>query len=211
MTLKKFGQRRNNIPPLENYHEKTETRELQDQQPICNICGKGKEVGNPDATAPVPGSILQPVPQEKWSDQSSEHPPRQSNRQFNRVSHQVSLRQLLKYSVRPQVGPMSFVHGPRLYGANVPFGAIQLAIFELTKTYILNNPEIDLYSARLSDIFYESQPILKPVLKSRRWSHAFAAYFSPLITANASWSVLASCALTSSSRIDGQINQMSVM
>ena len=32
---------------------------------------------------------------------------------------------------------------------DVPFGAIQLAIFELTKTYILNNPEIDFDSSTL--------------------------------------------------------------
>ncbi|KAL7454197.1 hypothetical protein ACHAWC_005825, partial [Mediolabrus comicus] len=32
---------------------------------------------------------------------------------------------------------------------DVPFGAIQLAIFELTKTYILNNPDIDFDSSTL--------------------------------------------------------------
>merc|ERR1712028_321730 len=34
-------------------------------------------------------------------------------------------------------------------GRDVPFGAIQLAVFELIKTYILNNPNIDIDSSTL--------------------------------------------------------------
>ena len=44
------------IRPEGNY-DKTEMRQLQGQ-PICNICREGKEVGNPDATAPVPGGQI---------------------------------------------------------------------------------------------------------------------------------------------------------